>query len=73
MIAEFWIHKPVWSSRYPAESASDYSTRVYSAVEEELDAALDGILSVALREEEVRGEEIDTMNADLVETDGSSR
>ena len=51
------IHKPAWSSRDPAASASAsaYSTRVYSTVEEDLDAALDGILLGALREAEIRG------------------
>ena len=39
-----WIHKPTWSSQYPSASASAYSTCVYSTVEEDLDAALDGIL-----------------------------
>ena len=38
-----------------------YSTRVYSMVEEDLDAALDGILSGDLREAKVRGEEINPM------------
>ena len=38
------IHKSEWSVQYPAASDSDYSTRVYSTVEEDLDAAIDGIL-----------------------------
>ena len=42
-----------------------YSTRVYSTVEGDLDAGLDGILSKYLREAEVRGEDIDPMTAEL--------
>ena len=34
-------------------------------MEEDLKPALDGILSGALREADVRGEEIDTMTADI--------
>ena len=59
------IHKPAWSWRYPAALASAYSTRVYSKVEEDLGAALDGILSGSLREEYGRGEEIDPMTSEL--------
>ena len=46
-------------------SALAYSTCVYSTVEEDLDAALDGILSEALREEEGIFDEIDPITAKL--------
>ena len=59
------IHKSAWLSRYPAASASAYSTRVYSTAEEDLDDALDCNLSGSLREEEGKGEEINPMTAEL--------
>ena len=51
----------MWLSRYPATSALAYSIRVYSTVGEYLDAALDGILSEALRVAEGKGGGIDPM------------
>ena len=42
-----------------------YSTRIYSTVEEDLNVALDRILSGAVREAENKGEEIDPMTANL--------
>ena len=59
------IHKPAWSSRYPAVSASAYSSRIYSTLEEELNTALDRILSGSLREVDNKGGGVNPMTAKL--------
>ena len=59
------IHKLVWLSWYLMGYFLDYSTRVHLTVEEDLGAALDGMISGDLVEVEGGGEDIDPMTADI--------